>query len=79
MIHSLFPLNCPGWFTRNIISYPVDALNLIYDTISSSSKEFMVEVIVIGCHAVSRSDRAQCAGVVVGAVIAHNPHRANRQ
>ena len=52
-------------------------MDFINDAVGNPTQQFVRQLRPISGHEIIRSDRAQGDGFVVGALIAHHPHRAH--
>ena len=73
------PLNRARRFRGHIVGHAIDAIDLVDDPRRGLTKELVREGIVVGRHPVDRRDRAQGAGIIVGAPVAHDTDGSDRQ
>ena len=68
----LFKLNRSRWFARQVVEYSVYAPDLIYDSAHYRLEDVERNVGCLGGHEVNGVDGAECNGIIVGTLIAHD-------
>src|SRR6218665_1963660 len=74
-----FPLDRARGLAGDVVDDAVDAADLVDDPRGGLAEDFPGELEEVGGHAVGRGDRAQGQDVFVGAGVAHDAYRLDRQ
>src|SRR5258708_30681942 len=74
-----FPLDGARRLRGDVVDDAVDAAHLVDDPGRRAPQELVRERVIVGGHAVGRSDRPQRADVIVGAPVAHDADALHRQ
>src|SRR5229473_3808913 len=72
------PLDRTGRLRGDVVDDAVDAAHLVDDPGRRAPQELVREGVIVGGHAVGRSDRPQRADVIVGAPVAHDADALHR-
>src|SRR5882762_4778753 len=73
------PLDRARWFTRDVVTNPVDAFDFVADPIRNSRQQFVGKPYPVGSHAVLAFDDAKDNRVFVGPLVAHYANRLHRK
>lgn len=68
----LFEFDRSRWFARQIVEYAVDASYLVDDSAHYRLEDVEWNVGCLGGHEVNGVDCAECNGIIVGTLIAHD-------
>src|SRR5665213_1591498 len=72
---ALLPFDGAGRLGRDVVDHAVDAADLAYDAAGNGAKNLVGQRGPVGRHAVFAFDRADGAGIGVGALVAHDADR----
>ena len=75
----LFPFNGGGGLAGNIIHHSIDSVHFVDDPVSHPRQQIIRQARPIGGHKVVGNHRPDGADLLVGALVAHHAHRADRQ
>src|SRR5262249_17416125 len=76
--HGLFPLDGAGRFAGYVVANSIDATNFVDDSRRNARQNFVWNPYPVSRHSIMTLHDPERHGVLVGALIAHHPHRSNR-